>query len=837
MISIRTKFLAGVGIFALLFSGFIFVRTRWVIQRQTEDFSASQAELAQHFEIAIRNYISDDVRPLMAKLFDKDEFIPEIMSTSYVSRRIFEEVRNKFPDYIIKFSSDNPMNPINVAGPEELKLIEYFRANPDVKHWFGALKLNGKNYLVHSIPMRMTEKCIQCHSRPQNAPASLLMRYGSKGGFGYSLGDVAGLDIVGIPQDKLQATIAGESATQLIVMMIGIVLLFGGVYFLFQIVVGKRLSAITEHFQKAAQQSDNTQLAPIFLGKTDEIGILAESFNSLAGRLQVLYKSLEIKVEELQKEINERKRIEEELQLTQFCIDHAADSVYWIVQDGHIIYANEKASTLLGYSPDELCSMTVQDIDPFYNEEAWGPHWEELQRRKSFVIQSIHRKKDGRLIPMEISVNHIDFGGKEINCAFARDISERTRAEDELIAAREAAEAANRAKSDFLANMSHEIRTPMTAILGFVDLILENIPHNPENIDAAVTIKRNCDHLLSIINDILDLTKIEAGKLEIENRTCSPGGIIAEVVSLMRIRASAKNIGLNVEYQGPIPETIRSDPTRLRQILVNIVGNAIKFTEVGSVRLVAAFQNENSKLQIKVIDTGIGISEELMNELFRPFIQADSSMNRRFDGAGLGLSISKRLAELLGGHISIESAIGKGSTFTIIIPTGPVETVKMLDNPSEVLVQSEPTREFKTDGMLKDCRILLAEDGPDNQRLIAFLLKKAGSEVTIAENGQEAVDLALASREEGKPFDLILMDMQMPLMDGYNATRILREQNWSGPIIALTAHAMKEHRLKCLDAGCNEYMAKPIDRYSLLQILSQFTSVDEKKTGKSCAAN
>ena len=412
------------------------------------------------------------------------------------------------------------------------------------------------------------------------------------------------------------------------------------------------------------------------------------------------------------------------------------------------------------------------------------------------------------------------------NVQQARFITERKRNEMELARARDEAEAANHAKSEFLANMSHEIRTPMTAILGFSDLLMESAMAQ-EQLDAAATIKRNGEYLIRIINDILDLSKIEAGKLKIERVTCSPSQILEDVVALMRVRANSKNLSLQIEFTSPIPQTIQSDPIRLRQILINLIGNAIKFTEIGKVRIVARLQDAGSeipRLQVSVTDSGIGIPEDQTPQLFEPFSQIDSSTTRQHGGTGLGLAISKRLAERLGGDITVESTLGSGSTFTVTVTTGPLDGVKMHQVPSPTLLSVGSPAKPEAYGAVVNLRVLLAEDGPDNQRLISFLLKKAGIDVVVADNGQAACDLALAARDKGTPFDVILMDMQMPVMDGYDATRHLRRSNYSAPIVALTAHAMSTDRDKCLRAGCDDYMTKPVDRERLISLIARYSS-------------
>ena len=392
------------------------------------------------------------------------------------------------------------------------------------------------------------------------------------------------------------------------------------------------------------------------------------------------------------------------------------------------------------------------------------------------------------------------------------------------------AEQANKAKTQFLANMSHEIRTPMTAIMGFAEMMMDPAQPEAERLDCVRTIRRNSQHLLELINDILDLSKIESGKFSIERIPCRPLAVVAEVESLMRVRATPKNIDFSVVYSTEVPETVVTDPTRLRQVLNNLVSNAIKFTEQGSVRLEVSFAGGAAAsgggiLRFEVTDTGIGMTPEQMARLFEPFQQADPSMTRRFGGTGLGLSISKRLVEEMGGSIGVESSPGRGSRFTFQIPTGPLEGVRMIrPDPAAAAADAVGLPPVPVSGVAPGslaARVLLAEDGPDNQRLISFLLRKAGAEVELAANGREAVERASRAADQGRPFDVVLMDIQMPEMDGYEATQTLRSRGYEGVIIALTAHAMLSDQLKCFRSGCNGYATKPIDQRGLINTIRQ----------------
>jgi chemotaxis family two-component system sensor kinase Cph1 len=401
----------------------------------------------------------------------------------------------------------------------------------------------------------------------------------------------------------------------------------------------------------------------------------------------------------------------------------------------------------------------------------------------------------------------------------------------ELRKSRDSAEAANTAKSQFLANMSHELRTPLTAILGFADLLIDTR-------DAAITedvrqdhlrtIKRNGEHLLAVINDILDLSKIEAGKMSVESIPVSPVQLLLDVESLMSVKARAKGLSLSIGLTTPIPATIRTDPVRLKQILVNLVGNAIKFTQAGGVTLRASFDGKSSggpALRVEAIDTGIGMTAEQMSSLFGAFTQADESMTRRFGGTGLGLRISRSLARLLGGDVTASSEAGRGSVFTAHISTGPIDGVPMVQTLQADRTSADrrtaPTAD--TSAALKGRRIFLAEDGPDNQRLLSYHLRKAGADVIIFNDGKQALQaMTKDGTVEGPlldvpPCDLLLSDMQMPEMDGYTLARHLRNKGWSRRILAITAHAMSGDQDKCLAAGCDGYISKPINGATLVQ--------------------
>lgn len=535
-------------------------------------------------------------------------------------------------------------------------------------------------------------------------------------------------------------------------------------------------------------------------------------------------------------------RLEQERSIFQDILSTIPYFVFWKDRASRYLGCNRAFATSGGLSsPEEIVGKSDFDM-PWSRDEsenyraddaaimASGEprlHYEETQQQEDGSTVWLEtskvplRNRDGEIIGI-LGVYTDISKRKEMESQLREYATELESKNRRLVELNQAAKAATEAKSAFLANMSHEIRTPMTAILGFAQILRESIDDEAQ-LNALATITRNGEHLLEIINDILDLSKIEQGKMQLEQLECSPVEILTDAQSLMRVRSDEKKLNLVVDYHGAIPQTIRTDPTRLRQILINLVGNAIKFTQAGDVRVTARLlpnAGNGAALQFEVVDSGIGMTAAQIEQLFRPFEQLDSSMTRKYGGTGLGLAISKHLAQALGGDLRVSSVPGKGSTFSLTIATGELDGVAMIrpTGGTAAATRQSPARADATTSL--NCRVLLAEDGHDNQRLIGHILKKAGAEVTVTENGKLACRQALAMRDSDTPFDIILMDMQMPVMDGYTATRRLRETGYTGPIIALTAHAMSSDREKCLNAGCDGYLTKPLNRQQLLELIA-----------------
>ncbi|MDT8318746.1 MAG: ATP-binding protein, partial [bacterium] len=422
------------------------------------------------------------------------------------------------------------------------------------------------------------------------------------------------------------------------------------------------------------------------------------------------------------------------------------------------------------------------------------------------------------IIDIDISTTAVSTKEGHRFYVFLRDITEQNIAKKALIEAKESAEQASRIKSEFLANMSHEIRTPMTSILGMAELLSET-ELDGEQQEFIERLRHSGDALIAIINDILDLSKIEAGQVHLEEVEFDFAKEMDKVISIFDVKAREKGITITLDKSPNIPARLMGDPVRLRQVLINLLGNSVKFTDSGRINITAAYKaceggKHMCRLHISISDTGIGIEHEQLEDIFSEFVQADTSTTRLYGGTGLGLTISKKLVQLMGGEIRAESEVGKGSTFYITLD------MKEGKGPNEEETGPGDEKVPASDGG-EGLKILLVEDSEDNRLLVKIFLKNTPHLIDMAENGAEAFERFTANE-----YDLILMDMQMPVMDGYEATRIIRkweeDKGLEGtPIIAFTAHALKEEVTKCMMAGCTDHIAKPVKKKSLLQTLSK----------------
>lgn len=508
-------------------------------------------------------------------------------------------------------------------------------------------------------------------------------------------------------------------------------------------------------------------------------------------------------------------------------LDTLAEGLLAIDRKGRIALCNQAFAATLGEAPEKLVGRAVLKL-PWQREATYSLEpetfpWDRVLSGEQTLSQATLKLQASDGTIRIYQVNCAPVVGKEtqvrgVFCCF-EDVTELEAQKIELAESRASAEAANQAKSEFLANMSHEIRTPMNAILGFTEVLRRGMYDDPaQQTEFLETIHSSGQHLLRLINDILDLSKVEAGRLEVERLPCCPHQLLMEVVTVLKVKANEKNLKLDCQTPGGLPEVIETDPGRVRQILTNVIGNALKFTERGGVSVVATMlYGTKTRLQVDIIDTGVGMSEAAQEKIFDPFSQADSSITRRFGGTGLGLTISKSFAESLGGDLTVQSVAGEGSTFTMTVDAGEIDPDAQILDISEFESQTKEARgqERGKRYQFNGSRILLVDDGEANRQFIQLVLQRNGLVVETAVDGQQAVEMATAS-----DYDVILMDMQMPVMDGYTATRTLRERGLDLPIVALTANAMRGDEEKCRESGCTGFLTKPVDIDELLAYLA-----------------
>ena len=508
-------------------------------------------------------------------------------------------------------------------------------------------------------------------------------------------------------------------------------------------------------------------------------------------------------------------------------LDTMAEGLVVLNNKEQIVLANRAFGNLLEMTPDALLGIKLSKL-PWHSADGdkmaaeTRPWRRAMQTGQAEINERVRLKlPDDKHLTFMINCSPVlgsGGGGHAGVLVSFDDVTMLEAQEVQLVKSKQEAEAANQAKSAFLANMSHEIRTPMNAILGFTELLRRGVSQSEEeNRRHLETVYSSGKHLLNLINDILDLSKVESGRFELESIEFNPYQVIQEVVRVLGVKAREKGIALDLHIEGEVPSAINSDPGRLRQIVTNLVGNAIKFTDQGSVDVWVQAQNADGQVDFRfdITDTGVGMSAEGQSRIFEAFVQADSSVTRKFGGTGLGLAISRKFARALGGDITVESEIGQGSRFMVQLRAEAVLDADWIAGEQALAALGETQGDSATAWRFPAARVLVVDDGPENRELVKLVLENYGLTVDEAENGQIALEMAGAN-----PYDVILMDVQMPVMDGFTAATAMREQGLQLPIMALTANAMKGFEKDCLDAGYSDYFTKPIDIDSFVDRLA-----------------
>ncbi len=683
MKSIKSKLLICVGLIVFIFSTILFYRTYTLITGNYENLTNQQLTLALNFDLAIREYVAENIRPIMFDLLPEGEFIPKTMSTSFVARHIFNKVRKQFPDYIIKFSADNPRNPVNLAGPEELKMIRYFNENPQKKVWTGEINLGKRPYFAKFSAMRMEESCLRCHGHPADAPKNLVETYGAEASFNLPLGKVVGLDTIAIPKEKVAALFFNETIKIFTLLGIGLLLLFISLVFVFKFVITDRLSKITEHFVHTEEQDGVVEIRPIEISGQDEITTLISNFNKLANRLNDYYILLEEKVEErtkelsraneqLKNEIEERKQAEVMLKRsknTLKSIFRSAPIGIGLVTHRIIEWTNDQFQQMVGYSMGELerkNARILYDSDEEYERTGFEID-SQIKKLGTGTVESQYRRRDGRIIDVLLRsapINPSDLSEGRIFTVM--DITHTKQMQEQLIRSERLA-----ATGHLAASIAHEINSPLQAVTVMLGTLKIKYSDDETLSKQLELLKGAFRRIRDTVKNLLDLNR--PGKEAKQSTNINL--LIEKNVDLVRAHLKRNKIKVHLDLSSDMPE-IYASPLKLNQCFLNLINNAVEAMTVtatqnngpvggmdtgGKISINTIHTKKN--VIVKISDTGPGIPEKDLQYIFDPFFTRKKKM-----GMGVGLSICHGIISDHGGFITGENLPHGGVMMTITLP-------------------------------------------------------------------------------------------------------------------------------------------------------------------------
>ena len=822
MKSLGTRFLLPFGLLAVLFSVFVLYQTYDASRKHANELVNQQVNLALEFDLAIRKYVGQKIRPNVEKLMGRDGFNPETMSTSYISRSIFEDVRKKFPDYIIRFSSENPRNPSNMANAEELKMIDYFRANPQFKRRTDRIEINGRLYLVHYTPRFLTGDCMRCHGDPKDAPAELVKRYGSKGSFYRKVGDVAGLDMVAVPIEKVNAALADEMRHQTLILVAGLALLFGLIICVFRLLVTRRLAIISGHFQDIASHTESPWMTPVTVTGSDEISILGSAFNKLLEQLRASHASLEKRVDERTAELEQtnaelrreaviRRRAEDDLRKYSEEIsdlyNNAPCGYHSLDPDGTFLQMNDTELRWLGYTRDQVIGkMKWSDLLPPEYLGVFHKTFPVLKERgwmDNLEFELI--RKDGSRLPVLLNATAIkdDEGRYIMSRSTLFDITERRQAEQERRVLEERLQRAEKmeALGTLAGGVAHDLNNVLGIVVGYSELLLDRIEVSSVIRPHIMNIMSGGQRAAAIVQDMLTLARrgVHTGKVINLNSIVTD---FQKSPEFMKISSFHPNVQVKTSLEEGLLN-IMGSPIHLEKTVMNLVSNAAEAMQNGGTLIIATSNQyldrpvhgyddvrEGDYVVLSVSDTGEGIAASDLKRIFEPFY-TKKVMGR--SGTGLGLAVVWGTVKDHDGYIDVQSEEGKGSTFMLYFP---VTREDMARDQEAVLPESYAGRGES---------ILVVDDVKEQRDLATNMLTKLGYQVNAVASGEEAIEYIKAGR-----VDLIVLDMIMdPGIDGLETYQRIIKINPKQKAVIVSGFSETNRVKKAHELGAGAYVKKP----------------------------
>jgi PAS domain S-box-containing protein len=821
MKSITIKLLISIGGLTICFLALILYSSYSLTNKQINEVIEQQASMALKFNLAIRGYVGGSIRPIMYQLIEEDEFIVEAMSTSYVARSIFEEVRKKFPEYIIKFSSDNPRNPINQAGPEELKIIEHFNNNPDLNRWEGVITIKDKKYMAKFNARRMKKSCLYCHGNPKDAPASMIEKYGSVAGFNRKIGKVIGMDTVAIPINKITEKLWHELKTTFPIFAIGLLLFFCAVFIVIKLLVINRLIVISKHFRSAAEETDYSQIGQIDIQGKDEIFDLASGYNTLTDKLKGFYSSLNHQVkqrtqslekvnEKLLQEINEKNEAEKALResQTRFKALHNASFGGIAIHDkGIILDCNQGLSKMTGYSEAELVGM---DGLLLIAKESRDLVMGNIVSNYEKAYEAIGLRRNGEEYPIRIEARNVPYKGKQVRTVEIRDITENKQAEKEheklqvkLIQAQKM-----RAIGTLAGGIAHDFNNILSGILGYSQLAQIHLK-NPEKANEHI------EQILKGAQRAADLTKQILTFSRQSEYQKQPFKIYLEIKEALKLLRSSIPSTIEIESKLDSKKMVLADPIEIHQVIMNLCTNAYHAMRRTGGHLTVSlsdFEISDSKIfkgkkmavgeyiKLEVSDTGHGMDTKTVERAFEPYF----TTKEKGDGTGLGLALVQAIVEEHDGFCEVKSEPAKGTSVYLYFPIARENEEK---NIPKIKKESPLTGNEK---------IMVVDDEEPIRKIHKVLLENYGYQVQTFGNGVEALETFKTNPDK---FDLIITDMTMPGFAGDKlATEILKIKPGM-PIVLCTGFSENISRAEAIELGIKQFVQKPILNQDLVVII------------------